>query len=135
MTVSQLARRAGASADTVRYYDRLGLLGPADRTPSGYRQFDDDHVERMLFIHAAQQLGLTLAEIGELLKVREGGLCPCGRARDLLMAKLGEIEAHLAALTVMRDTITRLLDEGQSADACWSCPPELIQITTRPEGR
>lgn len=135
MTVSQLARRAGTSADTVRYYDRLGLLGPANRTQSGYRQFDDDHVERMLFINAGQQLGLALAEIGELLKVRERGICACGRTRDLLTAKLGEIEAQLAALTAMRDTITRLLDENQRAEACWSCPPELIQITRRPEGR
>lgn len=133
MTVSKFARAAGTSPDTVRYYERLGLLPPAARTRSGYRQFDHEDVERMSFIRAAQRLGLALAEIGELLTVRERGLCPCGRARDLLTAKLPEIEAQLAALVAMRDTITHLLDEDQPAEACWSCAPELLQITTRPE--
>lgn len=130
LTVSKLARRVGASPDTVRYYERLGLLRQADRTSAGYRQFGENDVERMRFIQAAQRLGLELAEIRELLDIKEHGLCPCGHARSLLETKLIEIEAQLDALAGMRDTIRGLLDTGAETGRCFSCPPQLLQITT-----
>lgn len=134
LTVSKLAGRVGASADTVRYYERLGLLRQADRTPAGYRQFGEDDVERMRFIQAAQRLGLELAEIRELLDIKEHGLCPCGHARSLLTTKLAEIEAQLEALATMRDTIRGLLDTEAQTGRCFSCPPQLLQITPAREG-
>ena len=134
LTVSKLARRVGASADTVRYYERLGLLRQADRTPSGYRQFSEDDVERMRFIQAAQRLGLELAEIRELLDIKEHGLCPCGHARSLLTTKLADIEAQLEALAAMRDTIRGLLDTEAQTGRCFSCPPQLLQITPARKG-
>lgn len=133
MTVARLARAAGASPDTVRYYERLGLLPGAERTESGYRVFGEKDVERMRFIRSAQRLGFSLAEIGELLGIREHGLCPCGRARERLTAKLPEIEAKLAALEELRDTIRDVLGTDNTSGHCWSCPPHLLQITTRPE--
>ncbi|MDP8969534.1 MAG: MerR family DNA-binding protein, partial [Actinomycetota bacterium] len=101
----------------------------ADRTPAGYRQFGEDDVERMRFIQAAQRLGLELAEIRELLDIKEHGLCPCGHARSLLTTKLVEIEAQLDALAGMRDTIRGLLDTEAQTGRCFSCPPQLLQIT------
>jgi DNA-binding transcriptional MerR regulator len=118
LTVSKLARQVGSSADTVRYYERLGLLSQADRTPSGYRLFDEGDIERMRFIQAAQRLGLTLAEIRELLDIGEHGLCPCGHARELLAAKLPEIENQLEALAWMRDAIRGQLD-ADAATGRW----------------
>ena len=133
MTVSQLAREVGASPDTVRYYERLGLLPGLDRTPAGYRLFGHRDVERMRFVRSAQRLGFSLSEIGELLEIREHGLCPCGRGRERLTAKLPEIEAKLAALEELRDTIRTALEGADTTGRCWSCPPQLVQITTRPE--
>ncbi len=131
LTVAKLARRVGTSPDTVRYYERLGLLREADRTPAGYRQFDENDVERMRFIQATQRLGLGLAEIRELLDITEHGLCPCGHARGLLEAKLTEIDAQLETLTAMRGTIRGLLDTEAETGRCFSCPPDLLQITFR----
>lgn len=134
LTVSKLARRAGTSPDTVRYYERLGLLRQAERTPAGYREFGEEDVERMRFIQAGQRLGLGLAEIRELLDITEHGLCPCGHARRLLVAKLGEIEAQLASLAAMRDMIRGLLDTEAETGRCFSCPPQLLQITLPRKG-
>lgn len=131
MTVSKLAGAVGASPDTVRYYERLGLLPHAERTGAGYRIFGDRDVERMRFIQSAQRLGFSLTEIGELLGLREHGLCPCGRARERLSAKLPEIEARLAELEALRDTVRTVLDGTDGSGECWSCAPQLLQITTR----
>jgi DNA-binding transcriptional MerR regulator len=133
MTVTKLARAVGTSPDTVRYYERLGLLPDAARTDAGYRVFGDRDVERMRFIRSAQRLGFSLAEIGELLGIREHGLCPCGRARERLAAKLPEIEAKLAALEELRQAVRNALEQADGTGRCWSCPPQLIQITARPE--
>jgi DNA-binding transcriptional MerR regulator len=84
LTVSKLADRVGLTADTIRYYERVGLLPPPDRTASGYRAFEDDAVERLRFIRGAQRIGLRLQEIKELLDIRDRGLCPCGHTEDLL---------------------------------------------------
>ncbi|MGH4022681.1 MAG: heavy metal-responsive transcriptional regulator [Pseudonocardiaceae bacterium] len=129
LTVSKLARRVGASPDTVRYYERLGLLRQAERTPAGYREFGEDDIVRMRFIQATQRLGLGLAEIRELLDITEHGLCPCGHARSLLETKLAEIEAQLETLAAMQDTIRGLLDTEAETGRCFSCPPQLLQIT------
>ena len=133
MTVARLARATGASPDTVRYYERLGLLPGAGRTESGYRVFGEQDVERLRFIRSAQRLGFSLAEIGELLGIREHGLCPCGRAGERLAAKLPEIEAKLAALEDLRQSIREVLAAADTSGRCWSCPPQLLQITVRPE--
>ncbi|MGH2669816.1 MAG: MerR family transcriptional regulator, partial [bacterium] len=84
LTVGKLAERVGTSADTLRYYERIGLLPKADRTASGYRLYHDDAIARVHFIRGAQRLGLRLEEIGELLEILERGLCPCGRTKQLL---------------------------------------------------
>lgn len=131
MTVSQLARRVGTSADTVRYYERIGLLPEAARSAAGYRLFAEDDVERVGFIRRAQRFGLHLDEIGELLDIRRRGMCPCGHARTLLSAKLVEIEEQIGSLQALRDDVRGLMDDGGvegGAAAGWSCGDQLIQI-------
>jgi DNA-binding transcriptional MerR regulator len=78
VTVSTLARQVGVGPDTIRYYERVGLLPTPTRTPAGYRRYDDDIADRVRFIKGAQRLGLRLREIAELLQVRDRGGCPCG---------------------------------------------------------
>jgi len=137
-TISKLAERAGTSADTLRYYERIGLLPEPARSPSGYRLFDDDALDRLRFIKGAQRLGLRLEEISELLVIREGGLCPCGRTRQLLDDRLVLLEAELAELSHLRDEIRLMLEAPASdpVDGCGCASPYLQMGPTRnPKGR
>ena len=134
MTVSELARRVGTSADTIRYYERIGVLPEADRSPAGYRLFDEGDVDRVAFVKRAQRFGLQLDEISELLDIRERGLCPCGHADELLADRLEEIEEQMRSLIALRDDIRGLLADDRDGDGCWPCGDQLIQLQP-PQGR
>jgi DNA-binding transcriptional MerR regulator len=97
LTVSKLAREVGLTADTVRYYEKAGLLPAPARTPAGYRVYHEDDVERLRFIRGAQRIGLRLRE-KELLDIRDRGLCPCGHTEDLLRRRVSEIDAEITRL-------------------------------------
>ena len=81
LTVSALAGQVGLSADTVRYYERVGLLPEPARSAAGYRLYDQDAVGRLRLIKGAQRAGLRLREIGELLQVADQGQCPAATPR------------------------------------------------------
>ena len=111
LTVSKLADRVGTSADTVRYYERIGLLPEPDRSASGYRLYDDDAVARVQFVKYAQRFGLRLDEIAELLEIKEQGLCPCGHTRRLLERRLAQLDDDMAAMARLRRDIGQMLEE------------------------
>lgn len=111
LTVSKLAERARTSPDTLRYYERIGLLPEPDRSPSGYRLYDDSMAELVGFIKRAQRFGLRLEEIRQLVDVRERGLCPCGHTRVLLERRLADLDQEMAALDRLRGDITDMLAE------------------------
>ncbi len=100
--MSDLATAVGVRPDTVRYYERVGLLPPPDRTPGGYRAYDAGAVDRLRFIRGAQRLGLRLVDIRHLLAVRDTGTCPCEPAELLLRRRLAEVDAEIARLTALR---------------------------------
>src|SRR6186997_288819 len=83
-TIGILARRAKVNADSVRFYERQGLLSPATKTNSGYRLYTDDAVRRIAFIKQAQRCGFSLAEVGELLQMHSGN--PAARLRGYRLA-------------------------------------------------
>ena len=111
LTVSKLADRVGTSPDTLRYYERIGLLPAPDRSASGYRLYDDDAADLVGFIKRAQRFGLRLEEIRELVEVRERGLCPCGHTRVLLERRVAELDEEMAALARLREDISSMIDE------------------------
>ena len=125
LTISALAGSLGLSADTLRYYERLGLLPRAERTATGYRLYGEDAVERLNFICAAKRTGLRLADIKELLDVRDRGQCPCGHTRDLVERRLAEVEAEIQQLSGVRSQLLGLQQRNQEClDAVasdWSC--------------
>ena len=86
MRIGELANVVGLSPDTIRYYERVDLLPPPARTPSGYRIYSTQAVDRLRFIQGAQRLGLKLDDIRDLLSVRDTGACPCEPAGDLLLS-------------------------------------------------
>lgn len=134
-TVSKLARQSGTSPDTLRYYERIGLIPPAERSQSGYRLYDEAAVDRIRFIKGAQHLGLRLDEIGELLGIRESGLCPCGRTRQLLEDRLTLLEAELVELSHLKDQINRMLAQPERADQGCACSAGSGLIQIRPKQR
>ncbi len=134
LTVSKLAEEVGTSPDTVRYYERIGLLPETERSASGYRLYGEEAVERLRFIKRAQRFGLRLEAIGELLQVRQRGLCPCGHTRRLLEDRVAELDEELSSLARLRDDIARMIEElpaPPSAD--WQCATDLLQIRSSPQ--
>ncbi|MFZ0797727.1 MAG: heavy metal-responsive transcriptional regulator [Terriglobales bacterium] len=93
-----LAKTAGVSPDTIRHYEKIGVLPRASRTESGYRVYPASAVERVLVVQRALRIGFTLAELAEVLKARDAGGAPCRRVYQLAQAKLKGIAADIAAL-------------------------------------
>lgn len=132
MTVSQLADRVSTTADTVRYYERIGLLPEPRRSASGYRLYEGADVDRLRFVKQAQTFGLALDDIRELVAVRDRGLCPCGHTRILLENRVAGIDDQISELTQLRDQIHGMLDALVERDAgTWPCDDRLIQIEDR----
>jgi DNA-binding transcriptional MerR regulator len=119
LRVAELADAVGLSPDTIRYYERAGLLPPPARTPAGYRVYDAGAVDRLQFIQGAQRLGLRLREIRDLLAIRDTGVCPCEPAEELLRRRLVELDAEMARLAGLRQQLVAMIDALPSAD----CPP------------
>ncbi len=111
MRIGELAEITGLSRQTLRYYERLGLLVPA-RSANGYRSYGEAHVETLAFIKRLKRLGIRLEEIKEILRVREAGKCPCGQMRERLTSRLVAIEMQLQELEDLRGELAQLLDEG-----------------------
>jgi DNA-binding transcriptional MerR regulator len=126
LTISALAGQAGLSADTVRYYERVGLLPEPARSAAGYRLYDQDAVGRLRLIKGAQRAGLRLREIGELLQVADQGQCPCGHTETLLRKRLAEVRTELARLRALEADLTRLLQQQPDP----SCPEATTAAVT-----
>jgi MerR family mercuric resistance operon transcriptional regulator len=110
--IGEVAKRAGVSVDTVRYYERRKLLPAAPRTTAGYRMFNSDTVDRVIFIKQAQDLGFSLDEIGIL--VPNNGKGECRTVRDLLKAKLNELDDRMEKMASFKLTLERNLSECEA---------------------
>ncbi len=107
-TIGQLARAAHVHVETIRYYERLGLLREPTRLPSGYRSYAPDDVRRVQFIRYAQQLGFSLQEVGELLRLRVDPGMSCREVRQHAEAKIADIERKIENFTTMREALVTL---------------------------
>lgn len=110
MRIGELARRAGVTPDTVRYYEREGLVPSPGRTPGGYRNYGADAVDDVLFVKKAQALGLKLADVREVLEISAGGKAPCEHVRATVTARLAEVEGRLRELRALRTTLRETLE-------------------------
>ena len=109
MTIGRLAKAAGVNVETVRYYQRRGLIHEPRKPPGGHRRYPDDTLRRIGFIRRAQHLGFTLDEIGLLLEQSDGPACK--EARQVAEKRLEVVESRLAELERMRDELARLIAE------------------------
>jgi DNA-binding transcriptional MerR regulator len=128
--ISDIARRTGVSSDAVRFYEKEGLLPPAPRSPSGYREYDGSTAERIRFIKGAQEMGLRLAEIAELLEIQDRGACPCGHTKALVESHLEAIDAELKRLSGLRKDLAamaRLECPTTTESELWPCQVRFAQ--------
>lgn len=109
LTRGQVARRSGVGAETVRFYERRGLIEKPPRTASGYRQFPQEVVPRIRFIKRAQQLGFSLREIKELLALRVDSRTTCAEVRQRTQTKIADIEERIRELQRMKRALVRLV--------------------------
>ena len=120
LTIGRLAHAAEVNVETIRYYQRRGLLEEPAKPPSGRRRYADDAVRRVRFIKRAQQLGFTLEEVKSLLRLEDGQ--SCRETRLLAEQKLAVIEQRLADLTRMRRLLAGLIAECMEGKRPRSCP-------------
>jgi len=120
-TIGRAAKAAGVGVDTVRYYEREGLLSPSKRTASGYRLFTDTDVERLRFIRKAKALGFTLNDVKELLRLQDGG----GRrdqVRTRAHVRIEELDHRIRALIAIRDALASLERQCHGSGPVAGCP-------------
>ena len=138
LLIGELSATAGVSTHALRYYERVGVLPRPPRTPSGYRVYSPEAVDQLAFIKKAQALGLRLSDVKEVLEIASGGRKPCKHVRELVSARLGDVEGRLRELRELRNTLREtltLLDEAPRPSAGCRCP--VIEssgpvVTTRP---
>jgi MerR family transcriptional regulator, copper efflux regulator len=119
MRIGEAARRAGVNVQTIRFYERRGLLSPARRLASGYRDYPPGEVRRVVAVKRAQKLGFTLSEIHELMRLETPGL-HVEQVRAVAQAKIRDIDARIRSLKSIRKSLEGMLRE--SAKAGPNCP-------------
>ena len=122
LTIGHLAKQAGVNLETVRYYERRGLLPRPPRSASGYRLFPAEAARRLTFIRRAQELGFSLTEIGELLSLRVSRSTTSGDIRVRAEAKIDDIEAKIKSLESMKKTLQKLTRVCDGCAPVAKCP-------------
>jgi len=122
LTIGHLAKQSGVNLETVRYYERRGLLLRPPRSASGYRLFPAEAARRLRFIRRAQELGFSLAEIGELLSLRVSRSTTSGDIRARAEVKIADIEGKINSLESMKKTLRKLTRVCDGCAPLVECP-------------
>ena len=134
----ELARLCGVSPDTIRHYERVGVLPGAVRGPNGYRRFAPDSIERVLLVRKALAIGFSLDELARILRQRDAGTAPCRNVRAMAGKKLADLDRQIAEMIAMRADLARILEEWDSrlsATADGESAHLLQNLTTRKDER
>ena len=132
MLIGDVAARAGVSIKTLRYYEDVGVIDRAARTPGGYRDYDEDVLERLRFIRSAQAVGLTLGEIREVVAFRERGESPCAHVLELLDTHATEVDRRIRELRTLRRDLGALAQRAKALNSD-ECPSSVVcHIVTMP---
>jgi DNA-binding transcriptional MerR regulator len=128
MRIGELAHAAGMTTKALRFYESQGLLTAPARTPSGYRDYAPDTVERLLFIRDAQLAGLTLREIATVLEMKDTGAGACEHTASLLRRHLDDLDGRIAALDETRRRLRELADRAAGLDPTECRDPHRCQV-------
>lgn len=122
ITIGQLAKAAKVNIQTVRFYERQGILKPVNRTDSGYRVYDKESLRRLNFILQAKELGFSLKEINDLLVLRVRSVQTCDRVRKKAQEKLTDIQGKISQLKKMEKTLKELVGNCKNRVVSDQCP-------------
>ena len=122
MRSSEVATKAQVNVQTLRYYERRGLLAEPQRTSSGYRVYTPDAVQVVRFVKRAQQLGFTLDDIEDLLHLADGGPDSCQEAKAMARSRIADLQRRIDELAGMRDALARLVDTCDQPRSKRECP-------------
>jgi MerR family copper efflux transcriptional regulator len=125
MRIGELTERSGVPSTALRYYEQAGLLPAPSRTSSGYRTYDTEVLPRLKFIKAAQAVGLSLADIREILQIRDSGRAPCRHVVRLLEQRRAEVAARIRELSQLERDLAQLRTAGKDLDPA-QCDPSGI---------
>ncbi len=117
MKIGQLARHLDLNTQTIRYYERIGLLPEPERTESGYRAYGPEDERRLRFVKNARSIGLPLGEVKEILAFHERGEAPCAYVTKAIAHRAGEIERQIAALTQFKEELDGLHERALKQSA------------------
>jgi MerR family transcriptional regulator, mercuric resistance operon regulatory protein len=129
LTIGRVAKLAGVNVETIRYYQRRGLLDEPEKPFGGYRRYPVEMVKRLRFIKRAQALGFTLVEVSGLLGLEEA--CACAETRALAAHKVDLIDQKLADLAAMRQALASLVQQCDAGEPAEGCP--IIQVLSQDE--
>jgi MerR family copper efflux transcriptional regulator len=122
LSIGDVAKQAGVHIETLRYYERRGLLASPPRSTSNYRLYSEETVHRVRFIKGAQELGFSLKEILELLSLRAEPTTSCEDIREHAEAKIKDIEAKIRSLQAMKRALAKLVTECSGSGPITECP-------------
>ncbi|MDQ7036837.1 MAG: heavy metal-responsive transcriptional regulator [Anaerolineae bacterium] len=103
-----MLKKIGVSPETIRHYERIGILPQAVRAENGYRIYSESDIEQLRFINRARQLHFTLDNIAEILAFREDGTLPCAYVQELITSKISEVETRIQELEMLRSELLEL---------------------------
>ena len=116
MRIGEVAETAGVPTQTIRFYERKGLLPPAQRGPNGYRDYDPSTLTRLQFIRSGQAAGLALVEIASILELRGEGAVPCAHVRSLLLTKREDVRTRQRELAALEAELDVLVGRSERLD-------------------
>ena len=116
MRIGELAEATGTTTKTLRFYEDSGLLPPPERTINGYRDYDQEAIARLDFIRRGRAAGLTLAQIREVLDIRDTGTAPCHHVKELLDIRLTVLDQQITDLQALRTNVAHLRDDAAQAN-------------------
>jgi len=128
MRIGELADEAGLTSKTIRYYESIGLMSEPYRQGNGYRDYDDDAVDRLRFIRDSQAAGLTLAEVSEIVGMKAAGESTCGHTRSLLARHVAEVDAQIERLLATRAELTAMAERADALDPASCTNPARCQV-------
>lgn len=117
MKIGEVAQRVGVNPKTIRFYESIGVIPEPPRTHSGYRDYDDEHVERLRFIKSAQRVGLKLEDIAEVMAFRDRGERPCGYVVEVVRREVDDLSARIREMRQLKRELEGLIVEAEQQRA------------------
>ena len=133
MLIGELADASGVPSQTIRFYERRGLLPAPERGSNGYRTYGASTLTRLHFVQTAQAAGLTLAEIGSIIGIRDDGNVPCAHVATLIHSKLDDVRARIRDLAVLEAELVVLIERSNRLDPADCTNADICHILAAPQ--